>query len=69
MRALRSITHHSARFATDAEHIGAPTDPNEAERVEWVPVVDLRGLIADGQVTDGFSLTALGVAFTLGHLR
>ena len=55
-------------MATEAEHIGEPTDTNEADRVEWVPVADLRGLIADGHVTDGFSLTALGVAFTLGHI-
>ena len=55
-------------LATEAEHIGDPTDPNESERVEWVPVADLRGLIADGQVSDGFSLTALATAFTLGRL-
>jgi 8-oxo-dGTP pyrophosphatase MutT (NUDIX family) len=31
----------------------------EAERVEWVPVPELRGLIRRDEVPEGFSLTAL----------
>ncbi len=34
-------------------------DVDEAERVEWVPVERIRELIRDGEVTDGYSLTAL----------
>ncbi len=45
--------------AEGATHEGDPSDPNEAERVEWVPVSRIRGLIRDGEITDGFSLTSL----------
>ena len=34
-------------------------DVDEAERVEWVPVERVRELIRGGEVTDGYSLTAL----------
>lgn len=55
-------------MASEAAHVGEPSDPNEAERIEWVAVDRLRGLIADGQLTDGFSLTAISTAFLLGRL-
>ena len=54
--------------SSDATYLGDPTDPNEAERIEWVAPSRLPGLIADGQVTDGFSLTAISTAFLLGRL-
>jgi 8-oxo-dGTP pyrophosphatase MutT (NUDIX family) len=44
--------------ADGAEHVGDP-DPNEATRVEWVPVAGVRAAIARGEVLDGFSLTSL----------
>jgi 8-oxo-dGTP pyrophosphatase MutT (NUDIX family) len=34
-------------------------DSIETDRVEWVPLPDLRELIRSGEVVDGFSLTAL----------
>ncbi len=47
-------------FAADtAEHVGDPTDTDEAERVAWVPWADVRAAIDAGQVGDGLSLTAL----------
>lgn len=46
-------------LATGAEYVGEPSDPGEAERVEWVPLDDLRGLVRDGAIVDGLSLTAL----------
>ncbi|MBK7019618.1 MAG: hypothetical protein IPH38_08500 [Candidatus Microthrix sp.] len=46
-----------------------PTDPNEAESgSSGVAPSRLPGLIADGQVTDGFCLTAISTAFLLGRL-
>ncbi len=45
--------------ADGAEHVGDPADASESDRVEWVPVGDLPDLIRDGQVADGYSLTAL----------
>jgi 8-oxo-dGTP pyrophosphatase MutT (NUDIX family) len=44
--------------ATGAERVGEP-DTNEASRVEWVPVAEVRAAIARGEVPDGFSLTSL----------
>jgi 8-oxo-dGTP pyrophosphatase MutT (NUDIX family) len=45
-------------LAEGAAEEGEP-DEDEAERVEWVPLDTVRTLVADGQVTDGYSLTAL----------
>lgn len=43
----------------DAVHRGPPVDVNEAERVEWVSVADVRRLLLDGKITDGLSFGAL----------
>ena len=45
--------------ADGATYVGAPSDPNEAERVEWLPWDRVREEIAAGRVHDGLSLTAL----------
>jgi 8-oxo-dGTP pyrophosphatase MutT (NUDIX family) len=45
--------------ADGATHIGEPTDVGESERIAWVPVAEVRDLIATGQITDGLSLTSL----------
>lgn len=42
-----------------AVEVGAPSDPNEAERVEWLSWDRVRAEIAAGNVGDGLSLTAL----------
>jgi 8-oxo-dGTP pyrophosphatase MutT (NUDIX family) len=47
-------------FATDgARYVGDPTDTGESERIEWVPVNELRGIIARGEMPDGLTLTAV----------
>jgi 8-oxo-dGTP pyrophosphatase MutT (NUDIX family) len=47
-------------FAADgAQHVGEPSDEDEAERVEWVPADTVRGWLRDGSITDGLSLVAL----------
>jgi 8-oxo-dGTP pyrophosphatase MutT (NUDIX family) len=52
-------------LADGARHVGDPTDPAEAERVEWVAVPELRRIVRDGEMQDGLSLTAAlyGLAF------
>ena len=45
--------------AAGATHVGDPTDPGEAERIEWVPVETVRRLARDGAIADGLSLTAI----------
>jgi 8-oxo-dGTP pyrophosphatase MutT (NUDIX family) len=51
--------------ADGATYQGAPLDPSESTRVEWVPVTDLRELIDKGQLTDGPSLLGLSLALAL----
>ena len=52
-----------ARFnlyaAGSADRVGAPTDPDEAERVEWQTWDTVRRHLRDGIVGDGLSVTAL----------
>lgn len=47
-------------FAADgATYVGAPSDPAESARVEWVSVDEVRALVRRGEVQDGLSVTAL----------
>jgi 8-oxo-dGTP pyrophosphatase MutT (NUDIX family) len=45
-------------FAADGAERERDPEPNETERVEWVPAEHIRKLIRDG-MTDGLSLTSL----------
>ena len=51
-------TFHLFR-ADGAEPVGDPSDPDESERIEWVPWSQVRNEIAAHRVGDGMSLTAL----------
>jgi hypothetical protein len=55
-------------WAPGAEPVGEPSDPGEAERVEWVPVAEVAAALVDGRVTEGLSLTALSLALVTGRL-
>jgi 8-oxo-dGTP pyrophosphatase MutT (NUDIX family) len=46
-------------MADSARHRGDPSDTDEADRVEWLPVERLRAEMLAGHVNDGMSLTAL----------
>lgn len=52
----------------DAVDVGSPTDINEAARIEWIPVDEVRRFLMSGQITDGLSFGALTYAFTAGVL-
>ena len=54
-------------LADGAERVGEPSSP-EAERVEWLPVDEVRRLVRDGGIVDGYSLTALAWAFVREEL-
>src|SRR5215210_6049102 len=41
------------------DRVVAGPDPDEVERVEWIPVDDVRTLLRDGSISDGLSLVAL----------
>jgi 8-oxo-dGTP pyrophosphatase MutT (NUDIX family) len=53
--------------ASRAEHVG-DFERTETESVAWFAPDDVRTLIEQGEVPDGLSVTALGMAFTLGRL-
>lgn len=52
----------------DAVHRGEPHDRNEAARIEWVPIVEVRRLLASGHISDGLSFGAIAYAFATGVL-
>jgi len=55
-------------IADGAEHVGDPNDVAEAERIEWVPIPEVRRIVEAGEMPDGLSLTALLWSFAFGHL-
>jgi 8-oxo-dGTP pyrophosphatase MutT (NUDIX family) len=64
----RSDEHFHVFVADGAVEEGTP-DPAEAERVEWVPVAELREHIEAGLVQDGFSLTSVLWALATESIR
>ena len=50
-----------------AERVG-DFDTTETESIGWFAPEDVRTLIEQGEIPDGLSVTALGMAFTLGRL-
>lgn len=54
---LRSAYH--VFRARGAEHIGAPTEQDEAERVAWIPLSEVLSLIDAGLIATGASLVGL----------
>lgn len=52
----------------DAEHLGDPTDRNEAARIEWFAVDEVRAMLLDGRINDGLSFGGLLYAFVAGAL-
>jgi len=54
-------------LARHAEQVGE-YDRTETESIAWFAPDDVRTLIEQGEVPDGLSLTALGMAFSLGRV-
>ncbi len=52
----------------DAVHRSEPTDRNEAARIEWVPVAEVRQLLAAGKIIDGLSFAAISYALATDAL-
>ncbi|WP_113704974.1 NUDIX hydrolase [Nonomuraea lactucae] len=55
---ISDSAHHIFR-ADSATHIGPPTEGWEAERIEWVPITDIRRLIDKRDIVSGTSMAAL----------
>lgn len=50
---------HSVFIGREPLRCGEPADVSEADRIEWVPLADVPGLIADGKIWSGGTLVAL----------
>ncbi|WP_432509152.1 NUDIX domain-containing protein [Kineococcus auxinigenes] len=50
---------HELYVAQGAEHVGDPTDTEEAARIEWIPRSSVLDLINKGEVLGSGSLVAL----------
>ena len=46
-------TVHHIFHGEAAEHLGPPSDTSEAERIEWIPLADIRRLVAKGEIVRG----------------
>ncbi|MFG2089229.1 hypothetical protein [Spirillospora sp. NPDC048823] len=57
-----SDSRHHIFLACGATHIGVPVDDWEAERIEWVPLADIQGLVEAGEIVSGTSMAALLLA-------
>lgn len=55
-------------LSTDAVHRGEPSDRNEAARVEWVAIDEVRHLLLAGAIPDGLTFASIAYAFTAGAL-
>jgi 8-oxo-dGTP pyrophosphatase MutT (NUDIX family) len=55
-------------LANGATPVGAPADVAESERVDWVPVAEVRRLLSRHEMPDGLSLTAVLWALAHGQL-
>ena len=51
-------THYLFR-ADGAGHVGPPSDRTEADRIEWLPLAEIPGLIDQGAIVSGATLIAL----------
>ncbi|MCS0639883.1 NUDIX hydrolase [Streptomyces sp. LP05-1] len=50
--------HHLFRADT-AAYVGPPTERNESDRIEWVPLTEVRGMIDRREIVSGGSLVGL----------
>ncbi|MFJ9612566.1 MULTISPECIES: NUDIX hydrolase [Streptomyces] len=50
--------HHIFR-ADSATYVGPPTEKNESDRIEWVPLADVRGMIDRREIVSSGSLVGL----------
>ncbi len=52
-------SRHHLFWANGATYQGPPSDTTEADRIEWVPLAEVRSLIDKGELADGPTLIAL----------
>lgn len=59
-------SEHHIFHAQAATYIGPPTDDFESDKVDWVPLEDVRALIRDRQIVAGTTLSALLYVMAIG---
>jgi 8-oxo-dGTP pyrophosphatase MutT (NUDIX family) len=50
---------HHVFLATEAVRIGEPTELNESDRIEWIPLADVPAMIARREIVSGITLVGL----------
>ena len=50
--------HHVFR-ADGATYVGPPTEQNESDRIEWIPLADVRGMIDRREIVSSGALVGL----------
>ena len=58
---------HEIYLARGAEHVGEPATSDEAGQVTWIPIADVPGLLADGQLLGSGTLVGLLCLLAVGR--
>ncbi|WP_327637088.1 NUDIX domain-containing protein [Kribbella sp. NBC_00482] len=52
-------SRHFVYRAMSAQYAGPPTERNESDRIEWIPLADVPGMIARHEIVSGLTLVGL----------
>jgi hypothetical protein len=52
-------SEHHVFLAGGAVRVGEPTEVNESDRIEWIPLADVPGMIDRREITSSASLVGL----------
>ncbi|MGW6199534.1 NUDIX domain-containing protein [Kribbella sp. NPDC055110] len=52
-------SRHFVFRVTSARYAGPPTERNESDRIEWIPLADVPGMIARHEIVSGITLVGL----------
>ena len=52
-------SRHFVYRTSDVVRIGEPTERNESDRIEWVPLADVPGMIQRHEIVSGITLVGL----------
>lgn len=54
-----SNAEHHVFLARSARHVAPPVDTHEADRIEWIPLADIQGMIDRREIVAGVAVTGL----------
>jgi hypothetical protein len=58
-RRATDLHQHQVFRASGATHVGPPTEKNESDRIEWIPLSAIRGMIDRREIVGSGSLVGL----------